>query len=109
MDASELSRTAVGFGARQLFRPKGKEQVTSGAREIELDAARLPHDGQARVARRKLFGEQQRFMLLLIAPSALLLLLFQVVPIVMGANASFRDWALSNPKKTWIGLDHYAT
>jgi multiple sugar transport system permease protein len=82
--------------------------VTSGAREIELDAARLPHDGQARVARRKLFGEQQRFMLLLIAPSALLLLLFQVVPIVMGANASFRDWALSNPKKTWIGLDHYA-
>ena len=56
-----------------------------------------------------MFGEQQRFMLFLIAPAALLLGLFQVVPIVMGANASFRDWALYNPKKTWVGLDHYRT
>ena len=54
-----------------------------------------------------MFGEQQRFMLFLIAPAALLLGLFQVVPIVIGANASFRDWALYNPKKTWVGLDHY--
>src|SRR5260221_721648 len=30
-----------------------------------------------------MFGEQQRFMLLLVAPAALLLLLFQVVPIVL--------------------------
>ena len=58
-------------------------------------------------ARRPIFGEQQRFMVLLIAPAALLLGLFQVVPIVIGANASFRDWALYNPKKTWVGLDHY--
>ena len=57
--------------------------------------------------RRALFGEQQRFMALLIAPAALLLLLFQVVPIFIGANASFRNWALYNPKKTWVGLDHY--
>ncbi|HEX9461040.1 MAG TPA: sugar ABC transporter permease [Alphaproteobacteria bacterium] len=46
-------------------------------------------------------------MLLLIAPAALLLLLFQVVPIVIGANASFRDWSLNNPKKTWLGFTHY--
>ncbi|HJU30941.1 MAG TPA: sugar ABC transporter permease [Hyphomicrobiaceae bacterium] len=46
-------------------------------------------------------------MLLLIAPAALLLLLFQIVPIAIGANASFRDWALYNPKKTWVGLAHY--
>lgn len=46
-------------------------------------------------------------MLLLIAPAAVLLLLFQVVPIVIGANASFRDWTLSNPKKTWVGFAHY--
>ena len=46
-------------------------------------------------------------MLLLITPAALLMLLFQVVPIVIGANASFRDWALYAPKKTWLGLDHY--
>jgi len=58
-------------------------------------------------APRLMFGEQQRFMLFLITPAALLLLLFQVVPIVMGANASFRDWALYNPKKIWVGLDHY--
>ena len=58
-------------------------------------------------ASRPMFGEQQRFMLFLIAPAALLLLLFQVVPIVIGANASFRDWALYNPKKTWVGLHHY--
>src|SRR6266851_9147379 len=53
------------------------------------------------------FGEQERFMLLLITPAALLMALFQVVPIAIGANASFRDWALYNPKKTWLGLDHY--
>src|SRR4030081_1349736 len=54
------------------------------------------------------FGEQERFMLLLIAPAALLMALFQVVPIAIGANASFRDWSLNNPKKTWVGLSHYA-
>src|ERR1700709_2688385 len=54
-----------------------------------------------------MFGEQQRFMLLLVAPAALLLTLFQVVPIVIGANASFRDWALYNPKKIWVGFAHY--
>src|SRR3989475_2643488 len=58
-------------------------------------------------SRRPMFGEQQRFVLLLIAPAALLMALFQVVPIVIGANASFRDWALNNPKKTWVGLSHY--
>ncbi len=46
-------------------------------------------------------------MLLLIAPAATVLLLFQIVPILVGANASFRDWQLFNPKKTWVGLDHY--
>src|SRR4029453_12318685 len=58
-------------------------------------------------SRRPMFGEQQRFVLFLIAPAALLMLLFQVVPIVIGANASFRDWALYNPKKTWGGPAHY--
>jgi multiple sugar transport system permease protein len=53
------------------------------------------------------FGEQERFMLLLIGPAAIVLLLFQVVPIIIGANASFRDWTLSNPKKTWLGFAHY--
>src|ERR1700716_4708508 len=59
------------------------------------------------VGRRSMFCVRQGFMLFLIAPAALLLLLFQVLPIAIGANASFRDWALYNPKKTWVGLDHY--
>src|SRR5258707_4813040 len=56
---------------------------------------------------RRRFGEQERFMLLLITPAALLMASFQVLPIAIGANASFRDWALNNPKKTWVGLSHY--
>jgi multiple sugar transport system permease protein len=59
--------------------------------------------------RHRWLGEQQRFKLLLIAPAATLLLLFQVMPIVIGANASFRDWALNNPKKTWVGLSQYVS
>jgi len=47
-------------------------------------------------------------MLLLIAPALTVLLLFQVVPIAIGTNASFRDWQLFNPKQTWIGLAHYS-
>src|SRR5258708_32947437 len=53
------------------------------------------------------FGEQERFMLLLITPAALLMASFQVLPIAIGANASFLDWSLNNPKKTWVGLSHY--
>ena len=59
--------------------------------------------------RHRWFGEQQRFKLMLIAPAATLLLLFQVMPIIIGANASFRDWALNNPKKTWVGLSQYVS
>jgi len=57
---------------------------------------------------RRWFREQERFMLLLITPAAAILIAFQVVPIVIGANASFRDWTLYDPKKTWVGLAHYA-
>lgn len=46
-------------------------------------------------------------MLALLMPSALLLLLFQVLPIAIGANASFRDWQLANPSGNWVGLKHY--
>ena len=53
------------------------------------------------------FGERQRFMLMLIAPAVVLLILFQAVPIFIGGGASFRDWMLYNPKKTWVGLSHY--
>ena len=52
-------------------------------------------------------NEKTRFMLALITPAALVLLLFQVVPIFTGANASFRDWTLHDPKRTWVGLANY--
>src|SRR5689334_18691787 len=52
-------------------------------------------------------GEKERFMLLLIAPAGIVLALFQIVPIIFGANASFRDWQLFNPTQTWVGLKHY--
>jgi multiple sugar transport system permease protein len=52
--------------------------------------------------------EKKRFMLALIAPAVLVLVLFQILPILTGANASFRDWHLNDPKKTWIGLTNYA-
>jgi multiple sugar transport system permease protein len=51
--------------------------------------------------------EKKRFMLALIAPAVLVLVMFQIVPILTGANASFRDWSLHDPRKTWIGLTNY--
>jgi multiple sugar transport system permease protein len=68
--------------------------------------APVPAPGDA--AAEPWLGEKERFMLLLITPAALVLVLFQIVPIVIGANASFRDWQLFNPAKTWVGLTHYA-
>ena len=52
-------------------------------------------------------NEKTRFMLALITPAALVLILFQVVPILTGANASFRDWTLHDPKRTWVGFANY--
>ena len=52
-------------------------------------------------------NEKTRFMLALIAPAALVLLCFQIVPILTGANASFRDWTLHDPKGTWLGFANY--
>jgi multiple sugar transport system permease protein len=46
-------------------------------------------------------------MLALITPAVLVLALFQIVPILTGANASFRDWTLHDPKRTWVGLANY--
>ena len=37
-----------------------------------------------------------------------MLVLFQIVPILTGGNASFRDWTLYDPKRTWVGLANYA-
>src|SRR6266508_2412493 len=103
-----LSVRSVGMAAlkySQTSLPTSSENHHHSGRKIR----RSQRVGRMRMAKggRPLFGEQQRFMLFLIAPAALLLTLFQVLPIAIGANASFRNWALYNPKKTWVGLDHY--
>jgi multiple sugar transport system permease protein len=54
------------------------------------------------------FDEKKRFMLALIAPAVTVLIAFQILPILIGTNASFRDWQLHDPKRTWIGLTNYA-
>ncbi len=53
------------------------------------------------------FGERERFMLALIVPAVLILIAFQVIPILIGANASFRNYPLFHPTKTWVGLANY--
>jgi len=46
-------------------------------------------------------------MLALILPALLILSSFQIVPILIGANASFRVYPLFHPTKTWVGLTNY--
>ena len=74
------------------------------------DLARSNRPGTGRVVAgmpRRRLGERERFMLLLIAPAAAVLCLFQILPILIGANASFRNWPLYDPSGEWIGLHHY--
>ncbi len=53
------------------------------------------------------FGERERFMLALILPAVIILIAFQIVPILIGANASFRNYSLFNPQKTFVGFANY--
>jgi multiple sugar transport system permease protein len=72
-----------------------------------MASAPVPAAVPPAAGRRWRLGEKERFALLLILPAAAVLLLFQIVPIVMGANASFRHWPLYNPEGSWVGLTHY--
>ena len=65
-------------------------------------APRMPSHGLPR------FDEKTGFMLALIAPAVVVLICFQILPILTGTNASFRDWHLHDPKRTWIGFTNYA-
>jgi multiple sugar transport system permease protein len=72
-----------------------------------MSSAPVPAAMPSAAGRRWRLGEKERFALLLILPAAAVLLLFQIVPILMGANASFRHWPLYNPEGSWVGLTHY--
>ncbi|NOJ41109.1 sugar ABC transporter permease [Bradyrhizobium sp. WSM 1791] len=60
-------------------------------------------------ARSTKFGvdEKERFMLFLIAPAGIVLVCFEIIPILIGMNASFREWSLVNPQRTWVGPKQY--
>ncbi len=46
-------------------------------------------------------------MAALVLPAFGVLVGFQIVPILIGANASFRSWSLFNPQKTFVGFANY--
>ena len=52
-------------------------------------------------------GEKTRFMLALVRRQRSYSCSFRFVPILTGADASFRDWTLHDPKRTWVGLANY--
>jgi multiple sugar transport system permease protein len=59
-------------------------------------------------ARRRGFDEKERFGLQLIMPAVIILCVFEIMPIAIGMNASFRNWTLYNPNGAWVGFQHYA-
>lgn len=76
---------------------------------IYLETRSSALGGAEGLSMRSLFGERERFILALIAPAVGVLALFQVLPIAIGTNASFRDWSLHDPQKTWVGFQKYAS
>jgi multiple sugar transport system permease protein len=54
-----------------------------------------------------LFRERRRFTLALIAPAALILLVFQVLPIFMGVDASLRRFSLTDEEHPFVGLRNF--
>jgi multiple sugar transport system permease protein len=72
------------------------------------------HDGTLRrggpppgEAAASLFRQRRYFALTLVAPAALVLLLFQVLPILMGVDASLRRFSLTDEEHPFIGLRNY--
>src|SRR3989442_377925 len=75
-------------------------------RDRGADLSRRPRPPSMKGSRRR-FGARERFMLVLILPAFAILVAFQIVPILIGANASFRSWSLFDPQKTFVGLANY--
>jgi multiple sugar transport system permease protein len=74
----------------------------------ETHAETLGRGGPARArAAASLFAERRRFTLTLIAPAALILLVFQVLPILMGVDASLRRYSLTDEEHPFIGLRNF--
>jgi multiple sugar transport system permease protein len=54
-----------------------------------------------------LFRQRRRFVWSLIAPAALVLLVFQVLPIVMGVDASLRAYSLTDLEHPFVGFKNF--
>ncbi len=54
-----------------------------------------------------LFRERRRFIWMLIAPAAFVLLAFEILPILMGIDASLREYSLVEFEHPFIGLKNY--
>jgi multiple sugar transport system permease protein len=72
------------------------------------ESARLLEKSVTPPVKRHRIDEKDRFGLLLIAPAVIILCVFEIMPIMIGMNASFRNWTLYNPNGAWVGLQHYA-
>jgi multiple sugar transport system permease protein len=54
-----------------------------------------------------LFRERRRFILTLIAPAVLVLLAFEIIPILMGVDVSLRKYGLTELERPFVGLRNY--
>jgi len=55
-----------------------------------------------------LFRERRRFIFALVAPAAAVLLVFEILPILMGVDASLRRFSLTDEEHPFIGFRNYA-
>src|ERR1700722_1000789 len=68
---------------------------------------RTPGQSIGSTTKRRGLDEKDRFGLQLITPAVIILCVFEIMPIAIGMNASFRNWTLYNPNGAWVGLQHY--
>jgi ABC-type sugar transport system permease subunit len=59
------------------------------------------------VAVASLGRERRRFVIALLAPAALVLLVFQVLPILIGVDASVRNYSLTDATHPFVGLKNF--
>ena len=74
--------------------------------EVHAESVRRggPPTGEAAAS---LFRQRRYFALTLVAPAALVLILFQVLPILMGVDASLRRFSLTDEEHPFIGLRNF--
>jgi multiple sugar transport system permease protein len=63
--------------------------------------------GDGATAAASLGRDRRQFAWALLTPAALVLLVFQVVPILMGIDASLRDYSLTDPAHPFTGLRNF--